>query len=210
MPIVPAALRKRIEDWVCAGGHLLLGPLTGYRTTEWTAHRERELGGLESLVGADVATQFSAMWIEKQVSVEFGDAEPAHPMGFCDGFAPTAGIPLAIYRGGYGDGSAAVVENRMGKGSVVTLGCRVSADVYQRLVDRLLARAEVRPLAAGGDGRVVVAPRGQAGLGVVNLSEQPRSLVLPRPGRDRLTARPIASDITLQPLEVLLLDYDTS
>jgi beta-galactosidase len=206
LPIVPPALRAQLEPWVRKGGHLLLGPLTGYRTGEWTAFRDRELGGLEDLIGGEVSTQFSAMWIENQIRLDFGDDLVVHPIGFCDGYRPTGADPVATYRGGYGDGTVAVLENRIGKGSVTALGCRVDAATYFRLAQRLFSKAGIRPLGSGGDGKVLVTPRGRDGLGIVNISEQPRALSLPRPGRNRMTGQPVGPEVHLKPLEVMLVD----
>lgn len=210
LPIVPPALRAQLEPWVRSGGHLLLGPLTGYRTGEWTAFRDRELGGLEDLIGGEVSTQFSAMWIEQQIRLDFGDAEVVHPIGFCDGYRPDGATPLACYRGGYGDGTVAILENRIGRGSVIALGCRVDAATYHRLAQRLFARAGIRPLGSGGDEKVIVAPRGRDGLGIVNISEQPRTLSLPGSGRNRMTGRTVGPVVRLDPLEVMLVDTGAS
>jgi len=207
LPIVPGKLRDQLGPWLRNGGRLLLGPLTGYRTAEWTTPLDRELAGLEDLIGADVATQFSAQWIEQSIQLDFGDNGPAvHPIGFCDGYAPRTAKALATYRGGYGDGTAAVIENEVGNGKVIALGCRVDAATYYRLVRRLLDDTGIRPLATGGDNKVVIAPRGLNGLGIVNISEQPRTVTLPRPGRDLLTGKTVGPQAELSPLEVLVVE----
>lgn len=205
LPIVHGKLRDQLGLWLRNGGHLLLGPLTGYRTEEWTTPRDRELAGLEDLIGAEVALRFSAMWIENQINVDFGDGATVRPIGFCDGYAPGTAKTLATYRGGYGNGTVAVLENQVGKGKVIVLGCRTEAGTYYRLVKRLLDDTGIRLLAEGGDGKVIVAPRGKTGLGIVNITEQPRVITLPRPGKDRITGRNVERRTELSPLEVLAL-----
>jgi hypothetical protein len=56
--------------------------------------------------------------------------------------------------------AAAVIENQVGKGKVIALGCRTDAGTYYRLVNQWLDATGLHPLAEGSDGKVVVIPRG--------------------------------------------------
>lgn len=211
LPMVPEQLMARLETWVRAGGRLLIGPLTGTRTGHYTVPLDHEFCGLESLMGAQSSTRFTAMWIENTINVDFGDGKVVRPTGWCEGFEPGPGCEvLAAYRGGWGDGQAAVLRHRVGEGEVLTLGCRAGAEVYGRLVGELARSAGVQPLARGS-GSVVVSPRVDAAgrlaaWAVVNITELPQSISLPTGGRDRLTGRTVPAEIELAPLEVLLIE----
>ena len=210
MPILAGQTRRRLKEWVERGGRLVLGPLTGYRSEEFTVFRDREFGGLEELMGAESALSFTVHWVEDRVNVDFGAGLETRTSTWCEAFQPTTGKALAFYRGGYGDGQVAAMRNSFGKGAVVTLGCRVNEKVYIKLVRGLMDEAGVSPLATGAQ-EVLVAPRAApggslAGYGLVNLSEAERSITLRTRGTDRLTGRALGAAVQLSPLEVVLLE----
>lgn len=212
MPVLSKDTRRRLVEWVGSGGHLLLGPLTGFRTDEYTVFRDREFGGLEELMGAESALRFTVKDVEDTVSVEFGDGHVARVSGTCEGFVPTTGAVLADYVGGYGDGLPAIVENSFGAGTVTTLGGLVDRATYLKLVRGLLQHAGVVPVAEG-DAHVVVVPRAGsdgtvAGYGIVNLKEQEQVILLPAVGMDLLTGEPQGREVTLPPLAVRLVRCD--
>ncbi len=210
MPIVPEELKRRLVPWVEAGGRLLLGPVTGTRTEEFTTWTDREFGGLEELMGGRSAVRFPAIWVEDRISVDFDDASASRTRAWCEGFEADAAETIASYSGGYGDGAAAVLHNRVGDGSVITLGCLLDRDCLLRTLGRLLDAAGVEPV-AGGSPDVLVVPRGgtwdaPAGYAVLNYTERPQSVTLPAGGTDRLTGRAIDPEINLQPLEAMLIE----
>jgi beta-galactosidase GanA len=210
MPILAEDTRRRLKEWVAQGGRLLLGPLTGYRTEEFTVSREHEFNGLEELMGAESALGFTVQWVEDRVKVDFGDGLTTPTRTWCDAFHLTTGAALGHYRGGYGDGRVAAVRHNFGRGTVITLGCRVSEAVYLKLVRALMDETGLAPLAAGAP-EVLIAPRAGAdgklaGYGVVNLSEAPREVTLGARGRDLLTGRMLGPELRLAPLEVLVLE----
>ena len=53
-------------------------------------------------------------------------------------------------------------------------------------------------------------PRGTAGTatgyGVVNLTEKPRRITIPKRGFNRLSGEMVEEDVLLEPLEVMLID----
>ncbi len=212
MPMVAAETRARLRDWVREGGCLLLGPMTGFRTAEFTAFTDREFGGLEELMGAGSSVRFPAGWIEERFTVEFADGMSTRTRAWCEGFETTTGEALAHYRGEYGDGHVAIVRNRFGKGTVITLGCLVSEEVYVKLVTELLEARGVKPVASGSPG-VVVVPRANAdgtiaGYGLVNITEEPQKVTLPVAGTDMLTGERAGPEIALDPLGVMLVEIE--
>jgi beta-galactosidase GanA len=213
LAILRAETRERIEKWVQGGGRLLLGPLVGTRSPEMTAWTDSTFGGLEDLMGADGAIRFTPHWVEETIEVRFSGGASCHPKYWCEGLAPRPETEvLATYRGGYGDGRAAVVSRRMGDGRVITTGCPLNEECYMALVGSLAAEAGVAPVIQG-DPEVLACPRVDAhgdlaGIGLVNTVKRPCRAALPFASIDLLDGSDHAETITLDPLEVRLLVPD--
>jgi beta-galactosidase GanA len=239
MPLVPMVFRptkERLKEWVEGGGCLLLGPLTGHRTEEFTAWTDHEFGGLEELMGATCVGSFSTsqtqsatiLWgtdttanspITPSAGIAGegqGEGPPpvaipsSTPQGLCFTFDATTAHVLARYQGDKSAGQAAILMNKVGQGTVITLGARVDRESYLDLVHTLCEIAKVEPLATGSP-HVAVIPRMNAdttvaAYGLVNLTARPQTITLPKPGNDRLGGRTLGPEIELAPREVLLID----
>jgi beta-galactosidase GanA len=226
LPLVPMLYRPtrdRLKEWVEGGGCLLLGPLTGHRTEEFTAPTDQEFAGLEELMGATCTGRFS-IEVGDKARILWGDGAPlassvdagepveipsSTPRGVCHAFAPTTAHVLGRYHG-CGTTDAAIVMNKVGQGTVITLGARVDRDSYLDLVHTLCELVKIEPLATGSP-HVAVIPRMNAdttiaAYGLVNLTDSPQQITLPKPGTDRLTGRALGPEIDLEPHEVILLD----
>jgi beta-galactosidase GanA len=230
MPLLPMVFRPtkdRLKDWVREGGCLLLGPLTGHRREEFTAWTDDEFGGLEELMGAKCSVFFSANEVAIVWGTENPAAEAARPpmsagaalplslaRGLCFGFKPTTAQVLGRYPRADQFGEAAILMNKFGEGTVITLGARVDAESYLDLIHTLCELAKIEPL-AGGSPDVAVIPRMNpdnsiAAYGVVNLSGQAQPITLPKAGRDRLSGRDVGPEVELEGFEVLLLDVSAN
>jgi beta-galactosidase GanA len=236
VPLVPMLFRPtkdRLKEWVQGGGCLLLGPLTGHRSEEFTAWTEQDFGGLEDLIGATCSGSFTTQEAPETRITWGTDAPPAGvltsvsmsatpdnptpeplpsstPRGLGHAFTPTTAHALARYQHGPSAGQAAIVMNKLGQGTVLTVGARVDRESYLDLVHTLCELARIQPLATGSP-HVAVIPRMNpdtsiSAYGLVNLTEQEQTITLEKSGTDRLTDRPLGPDITLAPLEVLLLE----
>jgi beta-galactosidase GanA len=208
--ILPEATRRRLAAWVEAGGRLILGPLTGYRSSEYTAFTDRAFGGLEDLIGADAALRFTNQWMEDRVRIVFADGRESRTRTWAEAWEPHPGTEvLARWRDGYGDGLPAIVSHRHGAGEVITLGGMVESALWVELIASACLAAGLKP-EASGDPSVVVCPRCDAsgttvGWGLVNLTEQPARIRLPRGGRDLLSGIGMADEAVLEPLQVRLV-----
>ncbi|MEI7834359.1 MAG: beta-galactosidase, partial [bacterium] len=203
MPILKKSTRARLRQWVAEGGRLLLGPLTGFRTDEFTAFTRQEFGGLEELIGAVSALRFPAHWQENCITVDNIDGTSTRTRAWCEAYEPVEGTAVANYHGGYGDGLPAMIENSFGKGKVITLGCMVDEKTYISQVMRLLNEVGIAPVAAGS-ADVVVIPR-EDGYGVVNLKEEERTVTLPSTGINLFTGKTVGPELSLQSLETMLI-----
>lgn len=210
LPILPRSTRAALAEWVHAGGHLLLGPLTGTRSEEFTSFTDREFGGLEEIMGVETATRFSPHWVEDTIRIDVPGGPDSQPRFWCEAFSLQTATALGHYRGGYGDGHVAIADHRVGEGSVVSLGCPVDTPLFLHLVGLLCGRAGIAPIASG-DGEVVVVPRANAdgtvvGHVVVNPTKDPHHVVLPKGGRDRLSGETVGGELALEPLQVRLIE----
>jgi len=211
LPMLTEDAISRLKVWVEQGGVAIVGPMTGYRTEEMTARKDKVLGNLADLVGSDCSVRFSPHWVEEKIDVEFVDGSSCHPAVWCDGYPADGSLKvLAKYRGGYGDGHAAVVEHSVGKGKVIAVGCPLEDDSWLKLVGGIFADAGIERLVdpTEENNRVILCPRGESGMGVANLVDAERSVVLKGRWKDRLTGEPLQDNIPLQPFQVRLLEKE--
>lgn len=227
MPMVPQSLRERLEAWVDSGGCLLLGPLTGYRTEEFTCHLHQEFGGLERLIGAELETAFSPMWTESRSTVDWPELFSGSLRTYGHVWKPTSGNAAAWYRQpavdgrsqGYAHGGVAAIDHRCGRGRVITLGTRLATEDYMKVVAMLCKDTGIKPIMRA-DGGVVIAPRQSRasdgelpdGYAIVNLNLKPANIQLPEGSafEDLLVEReidrtPLAGALELGPLQAVLL-----
>jgi beta-galactosidase GanA len=226
MPLVPIVFRptkERLKEWVKEGGCLLIGPLTGHRTEEFTAWTDEEFGGLEELMGATFAGSFEAegsqiVWgtdpTEGAAATEGMELPVSSPRGQCHAFTATTAHVLARYQRDSARGDAAILMNKLGEGTVITLGARVDRESYLDLVHTLCELAKIEAIASGSEA-VAVVPRmnpdgSVAAYGVVNLSGEGKKVVLPHGGRDRLGNREVGTEILLVAHEVMLVEVGGS
>lgn len=216
VPMLPERSARRLAAWVKRGGRLLLGPLTGYRSDEFTSFTSSEFGGLEKLMGADCKFGFSAQWREKLLKVEMVDGTVSSTRAWCYAFSPRGARAVAWYRGSgeYGDGEAAIVRHRVGRGQVTTFGCMLEPDAWMRFaIEEAEAAGVAMPVSGSGD--VAVVPRADAAgrtvaYGIINLNLGPGqvNVRLPCGGTDRLSGRRVDSEIAMDPHDVLLVELD--
>lgn len=212
-PMLPMISPERVAAltrWVEGGGTLVLGPLTGYRTEEFTAFMDRDFGPLTELIGTDAAFGFTVQWVENRCRMVFGEDFKVPSRNWCWALAENENVTvMARYEGGYGDGRAAVVRRALGRGQVITLGGMPMEQGYGRLIGDLCRELDILPLAEAPT-KVMVIPRANAegeikAYGVVNLSEETQHLRLPVKTVDAFTGQAREESGTLEPLEVLLL-----
>jgi len=214
MPIIPVYLRDRLRDWVQEGGALILGPMSGNRSEQMTAFTNREFGGLEDLIGAECAMEFSVKWVEQQVSLELKSGRKLSVMGLCTAYVPGTAKELANYVGGYAHGLPGIVQNKFGKGEVVTIGSRLEPDVYLDLIKSVLDSKGIQPIATASAGLAVVPRADRNGkivaYGIVNLTEREESIRLAHASVDRFTGTVLPATFRLEPLQVVIAEINKS
>lgn len=219
LPYMPEQTRKNLMKWVEEdGGTLIAGPMTGYRTHEWTSFTDYALGDLEPWMN---------IFVQSRIPVE---AE--NPLGYIPlmlDFDPSTGLKdqkaelwseslsvpdgkvLARYEGGMHKGLPAIAETQVGNGKVVFLGTYPGYDAYKWIVENYAQEAGIQPLASG-DKDLVLAPRKgrERGMVIVNLTNEEKSVTLNENRYfDVLSGRRVrSSNVELNPFDVKILRFD--
>ncbi len=199
-------LRQRLAQWIEQGGTWIAGPLTDVRNRD-CAKFDGPFGSLEAWGGVYLR--------------RFLCADPAHPFRatgpagdtaasfWCDGFSPVTATALAVYDQASAElaGLAAVTENPMGRGRVVTLGTVPDAAFVAALAQRY-AGAPDRAWDASSN-VCCVARQGEAGDGLLlaEYRNQPGSLTLRRRAVDLLTGRAYEGMVPIAPYSVMVLQF---
>lgn len=198
----------RLKTWVAKGGTLILGPLSCFRTEEFTVPHPEEFGGFEQLIGGRSALRFTVQWVEDTVTVDFPDHGSTRTRTLCEAYEPDQGTSvIAHYRGGYGDGLPAALDRRFGKGRVITLGCMVDADCWTSIVRDACREHGIFPMAEiePPDANVVLVPRGDSGWALANLENRAIHVLLPNGGTDLMTGESCGSNVEIEAFGIRLI-----
>jgi beta-galactosidase GanA len=89
----------------------------------------------------------------------------------------STGKSLATYNGGIHNGKNAIVENKVGNGKVLVLGTDPGKVALKKILLATAKNAGIEPMAEG-DEQVVIVPRGNNAVAIVNISKNTRNLRL--------------------------------
>ncbi|WP_448664037.1 beta-galactosidase [Sphingomonas sp. CJ20] len=149
---------RRLEAYVRAGGHLVLGPRSGMRDDANALWPAKQPGPLATLLGAEVAQYYA---LDESVGVTGAVAGKATI--WAEDITPTARDTqvLATYAdpGGWLDGKPAIVTRKVGHGSITYVGAWLDSPAMGQLATRLLADAKVAPVVADAHPDLEIAVR---------------------------------------------------
>ena len=217
MPYIADNMRDDLMNWVESGGILLLGPMSGYRTEEWTSFTDYATGPWESWmdieveskipVGTEIRKAEIPLMLEFIPVLNIDDSQAGL---WSESLSTKKGKVLAKYTVGMHKDKPAIIESDVGKGKVVFLGCDPGYSAYQRLVSHYCKLAGIEVLASG-DSDVLIVPRvGDAGEAffIINLANEFKSIQLNKSvGRDLFNEKNVNnSDIKLSPYQIMLLE----
>lgn len=117
--LVDEELAKHLTAYVEGGGHLIVGPRSGFKTLTNTAHAPAP-GPLKDLMGVTI-TQVDALRPGISEHISYG-GESLEYSTWADLLTPTTAQTLARYETDAYEGVAAVTQQQRGKGRCVTLG----------------------------------------------------------------------------------------
>ena len=160
--IIDDAMAKHLADYVRGGGHLILGPRSGLKDAFNRLNLTRQPGPLADLLGGEVE-QFYAL--DDPVAVDGGTAQI-----WAEDLKPQAPDVRVLLRygkaNGWLDGHPAVIERKVGKGSITYVGALIDDKLMKPLIDGALADAgvkrafavpaDVELMTREGDGRRIV------------------------------------------------------
>lgn len=209
IPILEPETIRKIKDWVKNGGYLILGPLSGILTPEFTLPMDHTFNGLEEIIGGEADCCFTTQWTEDFSHIEFNDRTISKVKGYAYSFKPDKAKVLAKYKMGYCHNSPAILLNDFGKGKVLTLGCIISPDSFLKLLHKIASEKNIKAVAQTA-GSVLVVPRANTqvkltGYGIVNLTTTPRQIKLASKTKDLLTGKSVPKKFMLNPFEVKIL-----
>jgi beta-galactosidase len=180
--VLPADLAAHLLDYVRQGGHLLLGPRSGMKDEHNALNPQRQPGPLAGPLGGRV-DQFYALEGRVPVAGRFGSGSAdiwAEQLSVRDS---TATAPLRYGPGnGWLAGQPAMIEHRIGKGTLAYLGALLDPGLMQSTLAALAKDAGVGPIFGPLPEDVEVCRRVGAGREVfilINHSRSPEQVTLP-------------------------------
>lgn len=186
MPYINNDLRARLKSWVEKGGILIIGPMSGYRTSEWTHYTDYQMGDLEPWAGIEVESFVPIGTTRREKEIPFM-LKFSSGSGISDSEASLwalslnsqKGTVIAQYTTGHHAGKPAVIENKAGKGKVVVLGTDPGKEAMKKLYLKYATEAGIMTDATG-DGGVVIVPRKgkEEGMVIVNIANETKTIRL--------------------------------
>jgi len=199
--VLPDALAKRLEAFVLAGGVLLTDCRAAVKDGTNLCHERTLPGLLAPALGIEIQ-EYEAIPAGVEHPVTGGDELPGDWTAtmYADWAKAKAASVLARHAAWHLRGFAAVTRNRFGKGAGWYVGTVFKEEaLYDRLVERLLADARIRPKVRPPEGVEVSIRRGKGRrlLFLVNHTEEPRTVKVPR-GRELIAGKPVRGQVVLE------------
>ena len=135
IPSITTEYLNRAEKFVSDGGTWIIGPLSGGRTSEHTAHIDAGLSSrLEELAGVETSFMFSTTGSE-ETGTAFGITTK---LSLWSSFFETKGAKaIGTVKTGRCPGKAFITENKCGKGKIVLIGSMPSGEKGTALLQKM-------------------------------------------------------------------------
>ena len=188
MPNITDKFLDKAETFVRNGGTWIVGPLSGTRTFEHTAHTDAGLGKrLEDLAGIKTAFMFSPTMSEEHGSAFGVEA----PLSLWSSFFDLAGAKeLGSVTSGRCPGKVFAAEHTVGKGKIVMLGSMPAGKEGLKMLQKMITHYSVGINKISASDGTEIIPRKDADgrfCFVVNMDGKGGSVDLPGEGTDLLT-----------------------
>lgn len=197
------ALAARLTRYVEAGGILVLGVRSGFKTPTNLVTDQPLPGPFRNLAGATVEAWHS---LPPDVSYPVADYkyQTLGATTWAEGLATQSAQPLMVYTGGPLEGLAAITVNAVGSGRAIYAGVWPNESVLNSLVGWLLPQAGVEPLALVPEG-VLALRRGDL-IFLLNFAGAPATAWLNLTGlADALTHQPVEREVSIPPRDVRVM-----
>lgn len=197
------ALAARLTEYVKAGGTLVLGARSGFKTPTNQVTDRSLPGPFRTLVGATVEA-----WHSLPPGVVYPVSDYKQQMleatTWAEGLLTQSAQPLMFYAGGPLEGLAAATVNPMGQGRAVYAGTWPNEVLVHSLVGWLLPQTGVESLAMTPEG-VLVTRRGDH-IFLLNFTDVAATAWLNLTGvTDAFTGQAVEREVTIAPRDVRVL-----
>ena len=212
-PYLPSAYIAKLIDWVKKGNTLIVGPMTGYRTEEWAGQSQFGLGLLEKLcgftTGARIPIGTQPRPAEELIRLTYTDtslASPATARLWAEDYVNLT--PLATYTNSILKDKIAIGSKKVGNGRVILLGTDPGTRTIERIIVGEARKLNLVPNCLPQSGIAHCMHTGSNGNGyllAVNLSVEPRSMVLSKLWTNLDSKVSQTGNLILKPFEVVKL-----
>jgi beta-galactosidase len=180
--VLPQSIADHLIAYVKQGGHLVLGPRSGMKDQYDALNPQRQPGPLVSLLGGPV-TQFYALDSKVPVSGEAGSGTANIWAETLTATSPETKVLMRYGRSnGWLDDQPAVLERKVGNGSITYVGAWLDQQLLDKLTASWLQQAGVKPLVPNTPDGVEVCERsgkGKTVLILINHNTTPQQVTLP-------------------------------
>jgi beta-galactosidase len=205
-----------LQQWVEAGGTLILSFRTGVKTGENAVADAPLPGALADLAGVEVTGYTALLRCDQGEPCSLADGleltigGTTHRLAtdiWMDELAPRGATVLGRYHRGPYDGAPALTHHRVGNGHVLYVGTVLDATGHAVLTEYALALANIASAVRSPD-RVEVVPRRHAGVTywfVLNHTTAPCEITLPCGGEDLLTGHRVPATFDIAGFDALVV-----
>ncbi|MHC4159790.1 MAG: beta-galactosidase [Planctomycetota bacterium] len=208
--VLPDCLAGKLNEFVRAGGVLLADCRTGVKDENNLCHKRTLPGLLSPMLGIKIE-EYSAVPGDAKYKVTGTDDFPGSftATKYVDWLTPENAKALAAYEEQWHlEPFAAVTKNTYGKGTGWYVGTIFEEDAfYDQLIEKLLQDADIEPLVKPPLGVEVSVRQGNDRklLFVINHTEQPQTVNVPKGKLELLSGEKTKNTITLKKFDVAVI-----
>jgi len=207
--VIPDDLARHLLEYVTNGGHLVLGPRSGMKDAFDALDPRRQPGPLVDSLGARVE-QYYALDHDVPISGQWGSGTASIWAEALSASAADAQIMMRYgAANGWLDRQPAAVTRKIGKGSITYVGALLDPTLMDAAAKWMVESAGVDNMFGTVPKGVEVCRRiakGRAIFILLNHTQQPAEVALPRSMRDLLHAEAVVGAVTLPDYGVAVLE----
>ena len=179
------------RDFVAAGGHLVVGQLSGIADPAGRIRLGGYPGAFRDFLGVRVV-EWRPLAPGTEIALDNGD----QGIRWSERVETAGAETIVRYAGDVVAGAPAITRNRYGDGVAWYVSPGLADDALRRLLDRVAAEAGVLPVLSGLPPRVEAVRRGNL-VFLFNHGELPGTVRLPRSGLNAVTGFELSESVTV-------------
>jgi beta-galactosidase len=206
--IVTRELADKLEEYVAAGGILMLGAQAGLKDVNCHIVGRTPPGLLAKLAGVEVE-EWTTLSSKETRTARIINGQQITLFTFVERLRPTTAASVARWLGGDSllSDSPAVIVNKFGKGKVYYIGGYCPNAAIDLLIEHLIASADLSiPLSAAPEVEIIHRAAGKTRYVIaLNHSSSPQRISGLWAGRELLTGRAVQGDVILSGFDVAVV-----